>query len=144
MTVEILAGYGIGKALKHFGIKAKRTYKRKYQNPYDIEYEVWEMTDKDLRLLNSAIDWPESWGFWRYDTGSNMGPVHADVIINAQPLRAWKWFNKEDDFNTYHDLLDYFETELGASSEKNVCSLAVDLAKQNGMKMSELFQKYYG
>lgn len=142
MKTEILAGYGIEKALKHFGIKAKRTYKRKYQKPYDIEYEVWELTHEELRLLNSAIQWPDEWGFWCHDVGSNLGVVTTEVTINGQPIKAWCWFNYGVD--SFADLLEYYEMELGASTEKNVCALSVDLAKQNNITMAELFEKYYG
>ena len=44
----------------------------------------------------------------------------------------------------YHDLLTYFCDALGASQPKNVCALAVDMAKYNGMSMAELFQKLQG
>ena len=44
----------------------------------------------------------------------------------------------------YKDLLEYFCEELGASTEKNVCALAVDLAKYNGLTLSELFKIYGG
>lgn len=44
----------------------------------------------------------------------------------------------------YSDLLTYFCEEIGASTEKNVCALAVDLAKQNNLTLAELFKKYLG
>jgi hypothetical protein len=142
MKTEILAGYGIEKAFKNFGIKAKRTYKRQYKNPYDIEYEVWELTHEELRLLNTPINWPETWGFWRHDVGSNMGPVTHEFIINGKPIKAWRWYNDEP--TEYKHLLEYYEIELGATTEKNVCALSVDLAKQNGLTMAQLFEIYYG
>ena len=33
---------------------------------------------------------------------------------------------------------------MSVSSEKNVCALAVDLAKANGMTLAELFETYEG
>jgi hypothetical protein len=36
------------------------------------------------------------------------------------------------------------EYELGVTTESNVCALAVDLAKANGISMSRLFQIYEG
>jgi len=44
----------------------------------------------------------------------------------------------------FDNLLSYFSEEWGVSTEKNICALAVDLAKMNEMTMSELFEKYVG
>jgi len=44
----------------------------------------------------------------------------------------------------YNNLLEYFCDEIGASMEKHICALAVDLAMINGITMGELFRKYQG
>lgn len=44
----------------------------------------------------------------------------------------------------YETLLTYMGEELGASVERNVCALAVDLARANGLTLSELFIKFEG
>ena len=44
----------------------------------------------------------------------------------------------------YETLLTYMAEELGASVERNVCALAVDLARANGMTMAKLFDIYEG
>lgn len=44
----------------------------------------------------------------------------------------------------YQDVISYFNGEIGASTEKNVCALATDLAKQNDITLSELLKKYLG
>lgn len=44
----------------------------------------------------------------------------------------------------YQDIISYFNDEIGASTEKNVCALAIDLANINDMTLSELFKKYLG
>lgn len=44
----------------------------------------------------------------------------------------------------YPDIISYLCEEIGASTEKNVCACTIDLARQNGMSLSELFKKYLG
>lgn len=112
------------------------------------------------------------WGWWRHALGSNMGPVLSEYVINNEKIVAWDGAHREhyfEDFcqdcsdyivgvcqgteedqldcyrdREYEDLLRYFCDEIGASTEKNVCALAIDLAKQNNMTLSELFKKYLG
>ncbi len=75
----------------------------------------------------------------------------SEFIINDNKIIAWdsisrveteekgeEWYTERN----YGSLINYFTEELGASLPKNVCALAVDLAKINNIKMSELFQKY--
>lgn len=45
---------------------------------------------------------------------------------------------------TYQDIISYFNDEIGISTEKNVCALAVHLAHINNITLSELFKKYLG
>ena len=49
---------------------------------------------------------------------------------------------KDDSVVAYNTLLDYMNKVIGASQPRNVCALAVDLARANGMSMSELFKIY--
>ena len=44
----------------------------------------------------------------------------------------------------YETLTEYMCDEIGASMESNVCALAVDLARANGLTMSRLFELYEG
>lgn len=162
--IEILAGNGIENAFKELGIEAKRTYDKHYA------YNVWEMSDDNFGKLCAAPDnWPDTWGWWRSANGSNMGDVNHEYIINGKRITAWDGSFREAlksdctccvDFQaglcegtdedkseccferTYPDILTYFCDEIGASVEGNVCALAVDLARQNGMKMAELFNQY--
>jgi hypothetical protein len=86
-----------------------------------------------------------------------MGIVNKRYSINHHYINAWDGAGREDqeeenkslslddrwvEPRKYHDLLEYFCEEIGASTEKKVTALAIDLAKQNNMKMSELFKKY--
>jgi hypothetical protein len=44
----------------------------------------------------------------------------------------------------YETLTEYMCDEIGASMESNVCALAVDLARANGLTMAKLFEIYEG
>ena len=114
-------------------------------------------------------EFPESW--WRYAEGSNMGAPNCEFIINGCKIDAWQneWYVDDlveeynrlpsdeqleydgiEDYITenyryeYSDLLEYLCDELGASTEKNVCALATDLAKYNEMNIAQLFKLYGG
>ena len=114
-------------------------------------------------------EFPDSW--WRYAEGSNMGTPNCEFIINGCKIDAWQneWYVDDlvEGYNRlpldeqleyggvegyisenytyeYSDLLEYFCDELGASTEKNVCALATDLAKYNEMSIAKLFMIYGG
>lgn len=167
MAVEILGGNGLYKAFKELGIKATRTYKRS-EKPH---YEVWELSKDDLKKLEYAIEWKDEWGWWRFAKGSNMGTPFDFFTVNGKELIAWGGAKREDlildwadepaeekaayhySFKEYEKamcpyeyetLLTYMAEELGASVERNVCALAVDLARANGMTMAKLFEIYEG
>ena len=44
----------------------------------------------------------------------------------------------------YTNLTEYLCECVGASTGKNVCACAMDLAKYNDMTMAKLFEKYGG
>ena len=167
-AVEILGGDGLYKAFKELGIKATRTY-RGSDKSY---YEVWEVSNEDFKKLEYTLDWKDEWGWWRYAKGSNMGTPFDFFTVNGKELIAWEndykrrdlrddWENEPDEekeayhysFKEYEEiqyphvsknLTTYMCDELGASTEKNVCALAVDLARANGMTMAQLFKTYEG
>lgn len=167
MAVEILGGNGLHKAFKELGIKATRTYRRS-EKPH---YEVWELSKDDLKKLEYTDEWKDEWGWWRFAKGSNMGTPFDFFQVNHKELIAWDgskredlrddWENEPDEekamyhysFKAYQEehyphrydsLLEYMGSELGASVERNVCALAVDLARANGMTMAKLFETYEG
>lgn len=136
-----------------------------------LGYEVWEMSKSDYKKIEniSDDDWNDDWGWWRFAKGSNMGTACSFFTVNGNEIIAWEGAKREslrddwdeepdDEKKAYHyryseyendimpheykDLLEYFCEEIGASTEKNVCALAVDLAKANGMTMGQLFNKY--
>jgi hypothetical protein len=155
---EILGGE-LDQAIIDLNINAKKTYQAK-NNTTDFE-QVWELSDEDYEKICNIKeeDWKDNWGWWRSAIGSNMGSVNHRYNINHHYIKAWdgiqrinfeeenkelfsndKWFSERK----YNNLLNYFCDEIGASTEKNVCALAIDLAEQNNMTMGELFNKYQG
>ena len=164
---EIFGGNGLHKAFKALNIEAKRTYKSSHE-PY---YEVWELNKKDLKVLEEIMEWDNTWGWWRNAKGSNMGTACSLFVVNGKELIAWDgprredlrndWDNESDEEkaachyrfkeyeeiympHTYDTLLEYMRKELCASMESNICALAVDLARVNGVSMGRLFEMYEG
>ena len=88
--------------------------------------------------------------WWRSTEGSNLGAPYTKVYVNGHEMIGWAdepWEDEdeEDEFEIYaSNLSDYLCDVVGASQPKNVCALAVDLAKYNNMTMAELFTKYEG
>lgn len=108
--------------------------------------------------------------FWRYSDGSVLGVTDAIYIVKEEELHAWDGCRRkeilrckfceekehigckmtENDMldcygeRKYTSLLEYLYDEVGASQPKNVCALAMDLAKANNMSIGELFRKYEG
>lgn len=167
MKIELLCGGGIKTAFKELEINATRLYKGT-EEPY---YQIWEIEKSDLKRLEEAPEWPDHYGWWRFAKGSNMGTACDFFTVNGHELIAWEgahredlrdnWNNEPDDekeayhysFKEYEEdcmphkydtLLEYFCDELGASTESNVCALAVDLSRYNGMDLAKLFHTFQG
>jgi len=145
---EILGGE-LDQTFIDLNINAKKTYQAK-DNTTDFE-QVWELLDEDYEKICNIEedDWKDNWGWWRGAIGSNMGSVYRRYNINGYYIYAWDGVYRENHKDYYQDrkyqnLLQYFCDEIGASTEKNVCALAVDLAEQNNITMGELFNKYQG
>ena len=130
-----------------------------YEKLSNISDEVWDSIANDF-----------SW--WRGAKGSNMGIPNEIFTINGKEIIAWdnvakiidlecNWYKMTDEEHEewdndlyeyleaycpiyYNDLLEYFCEVLGASTERNVCALATDLAKYNNMTIGELFSIYGG
>ena len=154
------------------GINPKETFKGHIG--YWDEFAVWEVTDEEFEALDNMTDedfdkHSEGLAWWRFAVGSNLGVPEDVFTINGEKIIAWydeyrdedlaADFEDEDEYEkecgleayiaawhttTYENLLEYFCNELGASTERNVCALAVDLAKYNNITVSELFRKYGG
>jgi hypothetical protein len=171
-AVEIL-GNKMHKVFKELGINYKKTYDKRC-NPkksYDPHYEVYEISQNDMKKLEEVVELPD-WSWWRYAKGSNMGTPFDFFQVNGRELVAWEnqykrmdlrddWENEPDSEkeayhysfkeyvstlcpNKYNTLTEYMCEELGASNGTNVCALAVDLARANGMTMGQLFRTYEG
>lgn len=154
--IEILGG-NLEKVLQKLSINAIKTYEG--LTHLDDKTQVWELEDEDFERLCSIPDneWKDDYGWFRYSEGSNMGVVNRRYNINNHYINAWdgnERVKQEEENKTlpvddrwteprkYSNLLSYFCEEIGASTEKNVTALAIDLAEQNGLKLSELFKKY--
>ena len=169
--IEILAGDGIEHAFDELSINAKRTYHG--NNNKTQCYEVWELSRDEFNklILLKAEDWQDDYGWYRYATESIMWDTDAIFTVNNHEMVAWKggrrldlydcWCNEPEEEKAAFDysfqeyermympykfdcLTDYLCTEMGVSTEKNVCALAVDLAKANSMTLAELFKTYEG
>ena len=169
--VEIIGGNGVEFTFQEFKIKAKKVYATEDKdNPVHPRYEVYEIDKSDLKLLET-ISWADDFGWYRYAKGSNMGTPYSFFRVNGHDLIAWdgakrdelrEWWSNEPleekeaynySFKEYENgvmpreyscLTEYMCDELGATTESNVCALAVDLAKANGITMAKLFEIYEG
>lgn len=129
---------------------------------YDL---MCNMTDDEFEFY---IDNDNVW--WRGADGSNMGLPTVYFKVNGYDILAWaggirddlysdffsldedeqQEYSGPDDYVStimpyeYQHVCHYFCEEIGVSTAKNVCALAVDLAKHNNMTMAELFRKYGG
>lgn len=148
---EILGGE-LDKAFKELNISAKKTYESKnIRHEYQEIYQVWELSDEDFEKICNLTekDWKDDWGWWRSAEGSNLCNPISRFNINHHYMKAWDGVNRETSSRDhwsreYNNLLEYFCDEIGASMEKHICALAVDLARINGITMGELFRKYQG
>lgn len=148
---EIL-GAELDKAFEELNINATKTYEAKnIRYKYQEIYQVWELSDDDFELICNMVeeDWKDNWGWWRSAEGSNMCSEIHRYNINNHYIKAWDGATRERNDKDcwpreYDYLTEYMCDEIGASMEKNVCALAVDLARINNITMGELFTKYQG
>lgn len=129
-------------------INGERTYKGN-------RYEVWEVSDEVFNIMcemseERFVELAGEDAWWRSAEGSNQSVPDTTVHINGHEMLAWAgepWEDDEEDdeFEIYASCLtNYLCDVIGASQPRNVCALAVDLAKYNNMTMGELFVKYEG
>lgn len=141
--VEIYGGH-MKRFFKKTGIQAKCTY----ENDVGYRKEVWEvdggtfekmcqMTEEEFTALAGNAAW------WRSSTGCNLGSPNVTYTINGHEVLAWDLRSERglQARNTYLSFLDYVCNHIGASQPRNVCALAVSMAKNNNMTMGELFTK---
>ena len=138
------------------GITGKRTYKGN-------RYEVWEVSNTafDVMCNMSEEEFEKlagEYAWWRSSNGSNKGAPDTTIHINGYELMGWgvelranewdwvdEWEDEDGESEIHADSLTrYLCDVIGASQPRNVCALAVDLAKYNNMTMGELFVKCEG
>ena len=118
-------------------------------------YEVWEVSDTAFNVMCDMTEeeflcsaGEDAW--WRSSDGSNLGIPDTKVYINGHEILGWAgepWEDEDEDdeFEIYaSNLSNYLCDVVGASQPRNVCALAIDLAKYNNMTMAELFTKCEG
>lgn len=133
-------------------INGERTYKGN-------RYEVWEVSDETFIAMcdmseERFVELAGENAWWRSAEGSNLGVPNTKVYVNAHEMTAWNYdedwyddFDEDEEFEPemkFGSLTSYLSEVIGASQPRNVCALAVDLAKYNNMTMGELFTKCEG
>lgn len=116
-------------------------------------YEVWKVSDSLFKYMcdmseEEFVELAGDEAWWRSSDGSNLGTPYEKNIVNGHKLISWSrgYFDCEESRSSkkYESLSDYLCNCVGASQPRNVCALAMDLAKYNNMTMAELFRKYEG
>lgn len=116
-------------------------------------YEVWEVTDELFEYLCGFEEdvWNDRFpGSWlRQSEGSviknwetyifNINGQFMHGLLNEHRILDDGWFQ-----DTYSSLTEYLCEHVGYSQPRNVCAVAMDLAKMNGMSMGKLFEVYEG
>lgn len=114
-------------------------------NSSGINYEVWEVSDELFKTICSlseseftSLAGDDAW--WRSSECSVLGYPDSEFTVNGKGLICWnRGLCSRNEFTC---LTEYLCDNVGASLPKNVCACAVDLAKYNDMKLSELFETY--
>jgi hypothetical protein len=154
--IEILVWDDISEDLARLKISPKRTHHGpgwpgdEDGNSRIPSISVYELTPEEFKIMCDDEDdnW-SSFGCWRWAKGSNMsGSQTARYNINGHYMTGWDGVYRQGHKGfwprKYSHLLEYTCHEIGASVEKNVVALAVDLAKMNGLTLAQLFKKYQG
>lgn len=147
--IEILAGNMrpfFEKMFKDTEMRVLLGYEGTVKNLGKIE--VWQLREEDLDILDrmSEAEFCELAGedaWWRFAQGSNQGIPFGTFTINGKQIKGWLargLFGYKARCN-YDSLMDYFNLHMEVSQPRNICALAVDLAKYNNMTISELFTK---
>ena len=138
VMIEILAGNGIETAFKELGIEAKCTYK----NSKTTDYEVWEVAEDDLWLMEYTPSWPDRYGWWSYNENKILridNPI--ELTVNNKRMYGGYYEERTD----YNNLQEYLEQSgIGADKQTPLYSYIKGLANQNNMTMAELFATYQG
>lgn len=109
------------------------------------DYEVWEISDELHKKMcdmsdEKFVELAGEYAWWRSCKGSVLGVPDTRYIVNHHYLIGWNESHCER--KNFENLTEYLCDSVGASTGKNVCACAMDLAKYNDMTMAELFEKY--
>jgi hypothetical protein len=137
--VEIL-GNDIEPALEFYNIYFIKTYNGKTMSVYEISID-------DFMLLSKIPEekWDVDWGWWRYVEGSNLRfyPTYT-FSVNSKKMVGFydEEYAQDSTDKFYAGIREYLCYAIGASTETNVCAIAMDLARLNGLTLGELFTRY--
>jgi len=148
--VEILGNHLMNFMIRMSDHKEYERHQRTYKGD---RYEVWEVSDnlfKDMCDITEEmfVDLAGKNAWWRHAEGSVLDAPDTKVYVNGLEMLGWsgKTWDDEDEVDEYdifeRSLTSYLCNVVGASQPRNVCALAMDLAKYNNMTMGELFKKY--
>ncbi len=148
--IQVLAGGGFRHAVAELELEANQLYGGE-------KYEVWEVSELAFKTMAELPEeeWKLEWGWWRYADGCNIEhyPTHV-FIVNEKNMLGWYDeelldeyidvdFSEEEYFSIkYKSLSDYLCRVIGVSTERNVCAVAVGLAKLNEITLAEIFEQY--
>lgn len=134
--IEVFAEEGFQNAVKELKLDALQTYSSEL-------YEVWVMTQDSYDLLLAIKDdkWKDSWGWWRTANGTCLKDIrrfsiNGNIVMGYKHNGYQKW--------KYSTLLEYLRSEVGASTESNVCAVTTGMAKMNHMSLSQLWGSLQG
>ncbi|WP_214889726.1 hypothetical protein [Exiguobacterium sp. s142] len=153
MMIQIF-GDDLCAAFEENKIPAELKYKTiRELDRYEHGYEVWELTDENLRKLDAISDdvWSErNYGWYRYGERSQYpdGAVH---IVNGHEMIGYSldedrleiFQGDEKGHAIFKHVLDYIYSGEGLSTEKNIAITCITLSMANSMTLAEFMTKYY-
>lgn len=109
-------------------------------------YEVWEVSDELFKTICSLSEGEITSlagddALWCVSKGNILEYPDSEFTVNGKGLICWNGMCSR---NEYTCLTEYLCDSVGALSLASVCSHAVELAKYNDLKLSELFSIYEG
>lgn len=159
LTIEILGNAELKQAFDDLRIIANNTYHGEY-------FCVWQISKSDFDKMCNIPDnnWKIDWGWWRYTEGSVIRnyPTKIFIVNNISMVGYYDtdrlndyidYWTEDNEMTkekaeqnyfscTYKGLRNYLCDVIGASTETNVCAVAKDIARLNGLTLGELFSKY--
>lgn len=134
MKVEIITNRKFNKISKDMEIDARCLYRC----PEDV-YEVWEVEKSEIKDIETACTLERV--LFCYSDKSGMGTPYSFLTIRGDFMIGWVTIDGKEKYNCF---TDYCKDGLGVTSAYEVCALAIDLCKANGMTPSKFFALYEG